>query len=110
MDIDRDNFWQTLPTVLESISLSDIVAFDLEMTGISANSVYTSRGNSEEAAYQRAVAAARTFQILQVGLTCLSYSNDDKGPQLLKECLCRAYIADEGIRIQSKDLHILPLP
>ncbi|KAH6849976.1 ribonuclease H-like domain-containing protein [Chaetomium sp. MPI-CAGE-AT-0009] len=71
MDVDRFNFWQTLPTVLEAISLSDYVSFDLEMSGI-PNSVGTSQP-TESTFYHLAAEAARTFQILQVGLTCLSY-------------------------------------
>lgn len=78
MDVDRFNFWQTLPTVLEAISLADYVAFDLEMSGI-PNLVGASQP-TESTFYHLAAEAARTFQILQVGLTCLSYDCKHKGP------------------------------
>ncbi|KAH6636288.1 ribonuclease H-like domain-containing protein [Chaetomium tenue] len=77
MDIDRFNFWQTLPTVLEAISLANYVSFDLEMSGI-PSSVGVSQP-AESTFYHLAAEAARTFQILQVGLTCLSYDCKHKG-------------------------------
>lgn len=80
MDVDRFNFWQTLPTILEAISLADSVSFDLEMSGI-PNSVGVSQP-AESTFYHLAAEAARTFQILQVGLTCLSYDRKHKGPLL----------------------------
>ncbi|KAK4044601.1 ribonuclease H-like domain-containing protein [Parachaetomium inaequale] len=79
MDIDRFNFWQTLPGVLEAISLSEYVAFDLEMTGISGHSADKALQHTESTAYHHAAEAARTFQILQIGLTCLSYDCKQKG-------------------------------
>jgi hypothetical protein len=79
MDIDRFNFWQTLPGVLEAISLSDYVAFDLEMTGISGHPADKALQHTESTAYHAAAEVARTFQILQMGLTCLSYDCKHKG-------------------------------
>jgi poly(A)-specific ribonuclease len=79
MDIDRFNFWQTLPAVLEAISLSDYVAFDLEMTGISGGRGDKSSEHPESTAYRLAAEAARMFQILQVGLACLSYDWRSQG-------------------------------
>ncbi|KAL2124881.1 hypothetical protein VTJ04DRAFT_1246 [Mycothermus thermophilus] len=78
MDIDRFNFWQTLPVVVEAISLADYVAFDLEMTGISSP-MSRLRDHSEKAAYRQAIEAARTFQVLEFGLTCLTwdYQNEE---------------------------------
>ncbi|KAJ4304195.1 hypothetical protein N0V88_001807 [Collariella sp. IMI 366227] len=79
MDINRFNFWQTLPTVLETISLSEYVAIDLEMTGISAQSSTRMFGDTETAMYWLAADAARTYQVLQMGLTCLRYDDQLKG-------------------------------
>ncbi|SPQ22900.1 dcd040fb-0726-4f9f-a2f4-b61f888f6a09 [Thermothielavioides terrestris] len=81
MDINRSNFWQTLPTVLEAISLSEYVAIDLEMTGVSGHAVDTAPENTEITAYQLAAEAARTFQVLQFGMTCLSYDDEQNGYQ-----------------------------
>jgi hypothetical protein len=79
MDIDCFNFWQTLPVVVEAISLADYVAFDLEMTGISSP-VSRLRDHSEKAAYRQAIEAARTFQVLEFGLTCLAWDYQNEGP------------------------------
>ncbi len=79
MDINRFNFWHSLPAVLEAISLSDYVAFDLEMTGVSGHSASKTVEQTETAAYHLAVDAATTFQVLQIGLTCLSYGSKQNG-------------------------------
>jgi poly(A)-specific ribonuclease len=79
MDINRFNFWHTLPAVLEAISLSDYVAFDLEMTGVTGHSSNKTPAYTKATAYRLAVEAATTFQILQIGLTCLSYDDKQKG-------------------------------
>ncbi|KAK4239630.1 ribonuclease H-like domain-containing protein [Achaetomium macrosporum] len=76
MDINRFNFWQTLPVVLQAISLSEYVAIDLEMTGMSGHSINEALEHTDEAAYHLAAEAARTFQIVQLGLTCLSYDRE----------------------------------
>ncbi|KAL2137174.1 hypothetical protein VTI74DRAFT_7721 [Chaetomium olivicolor] len=78
MDINRFNFWQTLPTVLEAISLSEYVAIDLEMTGISGHSATNLSQHTETTMYQLAAEAARTYQVLQLGLTCLHYDYKQK--------------------------------
>jgi poly(A)-specific ribonuclease len=75
MDIDRFNFRHTLPVVLEAISLSDYVAFDLVMTGVTSHSSNKTPAYTQATAYRLAFEAATTFQILQIGLTCLFYDH-----------------------------------
>jgi hypothetical protein len=80
MDVNRFNFWQTLPVILEAITLSDYIAVNLETTGASGHSSSKEAvEHTETAAYHLAAEAAKTFQILQFGLTCLSYDRDLKG-------------------------------
>ncbi len=79
MDINRFNFWHTLPAVLEALTASDYVAVDLEMTGISGGSPSETLEQSNPAPYHQALVAARTFQVLQIGLTCLCYNPDRDG-------------------------------
>lgn len=76
MEIDRSNFWEKLPTILETISESQYVAVDLEMSGIQVH-------NSQQAPlpakptlqemYVNAKMAAETYTILQFGFTCISW-------------------------------------
>jgi hypothetical protein len=61
MDINRFNFWHTIPVVLEAISLSDYVAFDLEMTGVTGHSSSKTPAYTQATAYRLAVEAATTF-------------------------------------------------
>ncbi|KAK4156738.1 ribonuclease H-like domain-containing protein [Chaetomidium leptoderma] len=44
------------------------------MTGVSGHSASKTLEHTEASAYHRAAEAARTFQILQIGLTCLSHT------------------------------------
>lgn len=79
MEINCYNSWQTLPTVIEAISRADCIFIDLEMTGVSGPSLYQVPQHTEVTAYQLAIDAARTFQILQVGLTCISHDYKQQG-------------------------------
>jgi poly(A)-specific ribonuclease len=79
MDIRENNFWQTLPTVLWAISRAEYVSLDLEMTGVRIKNSDRSSKPTMEMVYQQAKEAAATFNILQVGLTCLHYAQDIKG-------------------------------
>lgn len=109
MDINRFNFWHTLPVVLETISLSDYVAFDLEMTGVAGRSTNTTPDRTEAAAYRRAVEAATTFQILQIGLTCLSYDHKQKGMYLLlHKFFWRKWLTSIGYRARTFTFHLTP--
>ena len=71
MDITRFNFWHTLPVVLETISFSNYVAFDLEMTGVTGHSNNKTSAYTQSTAYRLAVEAAITFQSLWPDLPLL---------------------------------------
>lgn len=77
MDIDRSNFWHKLPSIIECISLSDMISIDLEMSGIARKNAEERANPSLRQMYEDARHAAETFCILQIGLTCISW--DDEG-------------------------------
>lgn len=78
MDIERCNYWQRLPLVLQAISEAHFVSIDLEMSGIATNKTNDSFSPSLQQLYEDAKAAAQTYSILQIGLTCISWSDTKK--------------------------------
>lgn len=74
MDIDRVSFYPRLVDILEDISQSHFVAFDLELSGVPTKQ---SRIGQEpgrpslQRRYEEIKAAAEKYQILQIGLTCV---------------------------------------
>lgn len=82
MDIDRFNFWEQLPVILQAICDSRYVAVDLEMSGINADHFShlepTSTKPTLQQEYKRARAAAEMYTILQFGLTCINWDHDRK--------------------------------
>lgn len=76
MEIDRSNFWEKLPTILETISEAQHVAVDLEMSGIhidkSQQTPLPAKPTLQEM-YGNARMAAETYTILQFGFTCISW-------------------------------------
>lgn len=75
MDIDQTNFWPNLLLVIETISRADFVAFDLEMTGVSMRTDQSIESFTQHLSNQ-GKAAAQTFNILQVGISCASYDDE----------------------------------
>jgi len=76
MDVHISNFWRELPNVIHTISASDFVAIDLEMSGVQAGNSgprRKPRPTSAQAIYDEAKEAAETFQIVQLGLSCVVY-------------------------------------
>jgi poly(A)-specific ribonuclease len=78
MDIDRSNFWQNLPTLLKTISESQYAAVDIEMSGVQVHSFDHRPVRTVQDAYEVARQAAEKFTILQLGLTCVSWAEDQK--------------------------------
>ncbi len=79
MDVTGNNFWRALPIMLDAISRADFLAFDLEFSGVVVNKAEAVSGRvqrSVEEAYEDARAVVGTFQLLQVGLTCVAYSKE----------------------------------
>ncbi|KAK0722799.1 ribonuclease H-like domain-containing protein [Lasiosphaeria miniovina] len=79
MNVNRLNFWQVLPTALEAIADAEYVAFDLEMTGIFTRRDHRVADPTLEDVYRQAREVAKTYQILQFGLTCFHYDGQLQG-------------------------------
>ncbi|KAH8653092.1 ribonuclease H-like domain-containing protein [Tricladium varicosporioides] len=78
MDIDQAHFPRELLTILKHISTATFVTFDLEMSGINTRQRYGNSDRSLDAGkptlqqqYTDMKSAAETFQVVQVGLTCV---------------------------------------
>lgn len=73
MDLTTLNFANYLPWVLNELSVSCFVAFDLELSGIAMNTfAHGGKTQTVQERYQRNKDAAEKYQILQIGLTvCL---------------------------------------
>ena len=85
MDVDQAQFRKKLLPILKDIAAATFVTFDLEMSGISTRSRYSSNDRSQDVGkpslqkqYEEMKSAAETFTILQFGLTCV-FEDRDKG-------------------------------
>lgn len=78
MDVNKSNFWVTFPEVLAAVARAEFVAVDLEMTGLISKEPKLAKPSTEDV-YERAKKAAQTHQIIQVGLTCVTYVNETDG-------------------------------
>src|SRR4051812_48526168 len=77
MQVDAASFPQHLLRLLIDISEADLVAVDLELSGIPSRLQNKPAHNHErptlEARYAEAKASADRYQILQVGMTCARF-------------------------------------
>ena len=79
MDVDCYNFKDRLPSILQAISRSRFVSFDLELSGIPSRqhirvrntAIDEGRKQTLQQRYTEIKAAAERFQVLQLGLTCV---------------------------------------
>ncbi|CZR66890.1 related to poly(A)-specific ribonuclease [Phialocephala subalpina] len=85
MEIDHAHFRQQLLPILRSISNACIVTFDLEMSGITTRPKFSAGDRSLNVGklilqeqYEEMKSAAETYQVLQIGLTCVS-KDQEKG-------------------------------
>ena len=84
MDVQKDNFWEELAGIIRLIAESDFVAIDLEMSGIQpANGPrHTAKPTSPKAIYEESKEVAQTFQIIQLGLTCVASDEQTSRPSI----------------------------
>ncbi len=78
MDITQDNFKENLLKILSNIATSDFVTLDLQVSGTASRAADTPRHDVPDAPgplRRRPRAAARQFQVLQLGLTCAQESD-----------------------------------
>lgn len=78
MEVNQFNFKQQLLSVLRNIANASFITFDLEMSGINKRAnfgpVNSTRENGKpnlQQLYEDVKEAAETFQVLQVGITCV---------------------------------------
>ncbi|KAL8948511.1 MAG: hypothetical protein Q9222_005314 [Ikaeria aurantiellina] len=83
MDITAQNFQSLLPSLIAAIAEAQFVAIDFELSGIASRQNKSRpdgghRGGkpSLQQRYEETKQAAETFQILQMGLTCVGESRD----------------------------------
>ena len=99
MDIDHYQYRKKLLEILRSIANASFVTFDLEMSGISTrpkpgDRTYDVGKATLQQQYDEIKSAAETFQILQMGLTCVE-EDREKGkfsPTYLFHRLCLSII------------------
>ncbi|KAK8191461.1 ribonuclease H-like domain-containing protein [Phyllosticta capitalensis] len=70
MEVDKVSFPGRLLEILEAISRSHFVSFDLELSGVPSKTNSNTRMSLEDR-YRDVKAAAERYQILQIGLTCV---------------------------------------
>ncbi|KAF4624877.1 hypothetical protein G7Y89_g13293 [Cudoniella acicularis] len=83
MDIDQAHFRRQLLDILKHISNATFVTFDLEMSGISTRPKYGMGDRSHDIGkptlqqqYEDMKRAAETFQVLQMGITCVEEDHE----------------------------------
>lgn len=93
MDVDANQFRQCLLQILRDISQAKIITFDLEMSGISTKPKSAAGERSFDAGkptlqqqYEEMKYAAETYQVLQMGVTCVS-EDREKGMYPPLNCL-----------------------
>lgn len=82
MEISSENFWESLAVVIEAIATATYVSFDLEMTGIYTKTSMAFAKLAINMVYEKAKEAAERFQIVQFGLTCISYDKKAGGKSI----------------------------
>lgn len=73
MSVPLSRFWAELTNVLPEIAAAQYVAIDFEMTGIEPRNALPLQRPTMDQLYKRAKEAAETFNVMQFGLTCISY-------------------------------------
>jgi poly(A)-specific ribonuclease len=79
MEITSENYWESLPGVLEAMAAATYVSVDVEMTGLYSKNTTTNAKTALNAIYEQAKEASERFQIVQFGLSCISYHKSTKG-------------------------------
>ncbi|TKA29813.1 hypothetical protein B0A50_03177 [Salinomyces thailandicus] len=79
MDVDKVAFYPLLPDILTDISEAHFVAIDLELSGVPTKQVRKEPGKpSLQARYAETKDAAERYQILQIGLTCVTQDAENE--------------------------------
>ncbi|KAL1900191.1 hypothetical protein Sste5346_002501 [Sporothrix stenoceras] len=86
-------FWTDLTKILPEIAKAEYVAIDFEMTGIEPRRAPKIHKPTKEEIYRRAKEATETFSIVQFGITCIIFDDDE----------------NNTIRLQSYNFNVSPL-
>ncbi|ESZ92144.1 hypothetical protein SBOR_7475 [Sclerotinia borealis F-4128] len=78
MEVHKDNWKQLLLPILKDIANATFVSFDLEMSGITTRPKHSNQERTHDIGkpslqqqYEEVKDAAETFQVLQLGITCV---------------------------------------
>lgn len=79
MEVQKNNYFDTLPTILKRISKAHFIAFDLELSGIPERGNRSHRQGKAtlQERYTELKAAAEKYQVLQVGLTIVEEDTEN---------------------------------
>jgi len=87
MEVSNTDFRRELLTILKHIANATFVSFDLEMSGITTRPKYGAGDRSHDIGkptlqqqYEEMKDAAETFQVLQLGITCVE-EDREKGKE-----------------------------
>lgn len=101
MEVDKTSFYPLLLDILTDISESHFVAIDLELSGVPSKGIRTTPGKQTLAErYLETKAAAERYQILQIGVTCVT-QDVEHGKYVL-----RPYNFDLNPLIEERNLDI----
>ena len=85
MDVNSNDFQRLAPSILDAVANAHFVTLDLELSGIPGqqpNRTKVGEGSSGKPTLQQRYAelkiAAETYQVLQLGITCV-IENRDRG-------------------------------
>ena len=114
MDVSRKSFQWQLPRILRALANTHFVSMDLELSGIQSKPKRKSRTTGDingkqslQQRYEEAKEAAEKYQVLQVGLTCVS--EDQENGKMLRLCILYAklYGTDSSSEICGSALQLL---
>jgi poly(A)-specific ribonuclease len=81
MEVDKVSFYPLLLDILTDISEAHFVAFDLELSGVPSKGAKSGQNQGRPSLQQRYLdtkEAAERYQILQIGLTCVTQDVENK--------------------------------
>lgn len=94
MDLTKQSFLSYLPWLLNDLSSSCFVAFDLELSGITLNSSRDgTQSKTLQQRYEDIKAAADKYHILQIGLTIC---REDPQTRASRNCLPLAAVTEQA--------------
>lgn len=75
MEVDNNNFWGHLPTVLDAIADAEYISLSV----IGHPDAITKADQTKEELYRELVEHSKIYHISKIGLTCFQYDEEKKG-------------------------------